>query len=978
MSKAFAITIAINFRHNSIVGDRHTAFTEPPVSNTTTRPRLLTVAISTHTQKTNMNENTAPTAPTAKSPPAEEDVDGMRSILAAAIGLTSLGTPATQGKESVKPSAAAIAAMRMPPVPRVANNEHEHKRTTASNTGNQSSWATQLPQLDSSQLLKPGIDGGSDDHVLQEEEMRMQMMKQMHQQQQTQSQLQEKLKASFSNTNSSSLLPLYSPEPTRRRVKNTAADTIVQSPGGPDTMNITLNFPEILYEIISDPKNSNVISWLQHGRGFVIHDKNKFASQILPHHFDGAKFTSFTRRLKRWNFERVPRGPEMGAYYNRYFIRGRPDLVPSMMYGIDAGEMEPTELPKDEPRGPMTEGEVSIEENKKHKDELKKNGGGNKGSEGASNKNKQKREKTKKELHDDAVVAAAMEVHRKQQREMRERRVLEQNEEMDRKVSEAMEEAHQREPRSSGQSYEMMNPKDDQRQDVPTPYNPTDYDIAASNAMSHSPKDQFAKRQLDEEIRDRIHANLRQQQMMQAKAMELQLQQEQQQQASSPKRQKQYQKPPNGMLHTSEPGYKRPSRRKADVLKRKQQQEELQQLQARQQQIQQEEMQLQARQKQLQKGPRHLSQGSSQDSSTGQQGMHNQADYLYRTQVRRNLADMQTGEMPSMKMLENSRPNISLPMGQSSTMSNTMEMLRSQHLNIISPPENSEQRQCLNDIERKILSEMSYPMLPLANPNSSLYTGRNNMRERMDRMMMGRGGHNSMMSSSGDNNNMDDLQRNHSRLMANQEMISKILASSKTHEEIMMMAARDLQSRGIGGGSRDQVNQMIQQKYQQRNFQHSQFDESPHQQRQSMQQQFSQQQQRHRLNDDEMMMMAAQREQHQRQRLDNDEMMMLAAQRGHQHQHNQYEPLSPRSMRMQQIRTSSGTSSNPPSRATRLHEMMLRELEDKVERETILAKAAAVQAAGLRDNLAQDDDDYVDDGFARRGLKRKNSRPAAA
>lgn len=680
----------------------------------------------------------------------------------------------------------------------------------------------------------------------------------------------------------------------------------------------------------------------------------------------------------------------LGFQYIRYFIRGRPDLVPSMMYGIDAGEMEPTELPKDEPRGPMTEGEASIEENKKHKDELKKNGGP-KG--GGVNKNKQKKEKTKEELHDDAVVAAAMEVHRRQQREMRERRVLEQQEEMDRKVSEAMKEAHQREPHSSVQSNEMMNSKVDQGQNLPTPYNPTDYDIAASDAMSRSPK--ASKRQFDEQIRDRIQANLRQQHMMHNKAMELQQQQEQQH-SSSPKRQKQYQKPPNGMLHTSKPGYKQPSRRKADVLKRKHQQEELQQLQARQQQIQQEEMQLQARQQQLQQGPRLLSHGSSQGSSTGQQdrhgfyqqqghdmlqpGMYNQRDFLYKTQVRRNLADMQTGEMPSMEMLQNSRRNNSIPMGPSSTRSSTMEMLRRQHLNIISPPENSEQQQCLNDIERQILSEMSYPMLPTANPNSSLYTGRNNMRERMERMMMGRGGPNSMMSSS-DDNNMDDLQRNNSCLVANQEMVNKILASSKTHEEIMMMAARDLQSRGIGGGSRDQ---MKQQQSQQRNFQHSQFDDSPHQQRQSMQQQFSEQQlqQRNRsLSNDEMMMMAAQREQQRRRCLSHDEMMMMATQRGqqqqHQNQHHQYEPPSPRSMRMQQVRASSGTSSHPPSRATRLHEMMLRELEDKVERETILAEAAAVQAAGLRENLAQDVD-YVDDGYARRGLKRRNSRPAAA
>jgi len=76
-----------------------------------------------------------------------------------------------------------------------------------------------------------------------------------------------------------------------------------------DSNVVTLNFPEILYEIIMNEKDyDTVISWLSHGRGFIIHDKNMFQEKVLMPHFDGAKYTSFTRRLKRWNFERVSRG----------------------------------------------------------------------------------------------------------------------------------------------------------------------------------------------------------------------------------------------------------------------------------------------------------------------------------------------------------------------------------------------------------------------------------------------------------------------------------------------------------------------------------------------------------------------------------------------------------------------------------------------------------------------------------------------
>ena len=54
---------------------------------------------------------------------------------------------------------------------------------------------------------------------------------------------------------------------------------------------------------------------------------------VLTKHFDGAKFTSFTRRLKRWNFDRASRGPEMGSYYNKYFQRDDPELLQRMQYG---------------------------------------------------------------------------------------------------------------------------------------------------------------------------------------------------------------------------------------------------------------------------------------------------------------------------------------------------------------------------------------------------------------------------------------------------------------------------------------------------------------------------------------------------------------------------------------------------------------------------------------------------------------------
>jgi hypothetical protein len=80
-------------------------------------------------------------------------------------------------------------------------------------------------------------------------------------------------------------------------------------------------------QALSDPTASEVLAWMDHGNGFVILHKHRFALEVMPRHFadrvnGAAKFTSFTRKLKRWGFKRVAKGNEMGAYYHDDFRRG--------------------------------------------------------------------------------------------------------------------------------------------------------------------------------------------------------------------------------------------------------------------------------------------------------------------------------------------------------------------------------------------------------------------------------------------------------------------------------------------------------------------------------------------------------------------------------------------------------------------------------------------------------------------------------
>ncbi len=86
-------------------------------------------------------------------------------------------------------------------------------------------------------------------------------------------------------------------------------------------------FPLKLHDIVSDASTDDIVRWLPSGKAFIIADKKRFASEILPRCFQqNCQFTSFTRKLTRWRFNRIPRGPLIGAYYHKLFVQGCRDM----------------------------------------------------------------------------------------------------------------------------------------------------------------------------------------------------------------------------------------------------------------------------------------------------------------------------------------------------------------------------------------------------------------------------------------------------------------------------------------------------------------------------------------------------------------------------------------------------------------------------------------------------------------------------
>eukprot|EP00956_Cyclotella_meneghiniana_P007447 scaffold10129_cov69-Cyclotella_meneghiniana.AAC.4 len=91
-------------------------------------------------------------------------------------------------------------------------------------------------------------------------------------------------------------------------------------------------FPVLLHELVSDPDSDHCIHWLPGGKLFTISDKKVFAKEVLTKLNGFTKFTSFTRRLKRWGFVRVSSGPQIGSYQHPDFVKDEPERVKNIKY----------------------------------------------------------------------------------------------------------------------------------------------------------------------------------------------------------------------------------------------------------------------------------------------------------------------------------------------------------------------------------------------------------------------------------------------------------------------------------------------------------------------------------------------------------------------------------------------------------------------------------------------------------------------
>lgn len=114
-----------------------------------------------------------------------------------------------------------------------------------------------------------------------------------------------------------------------------------------DSSNV--QFPWKLHLLLRDADESDfeeAISWLPGGVAFQVHDKKKFAEEIMPKYFSSNKFKSFQRNLNLWGFHTQTKEPNRGAIHHPLFLRGQADRCHLMKrVKIKKGTVEAQALP---------------------------------------------------------------------------------------------------------------------------------------------------------------------------------------------------------------------------------------------------------------------------------------------------------------------------------------------------------------------------------------------------------------------------------------------------------------------------------------------------------------------------------------------------------------------------------------------------------------------------------------------------------
>lgn len=167
----------------------------------------------------------------------------------------------------------------------------------------------------------------------------------------------------IARSTSPSVVPMSGESPTPSEAEGVLKSFKSQSKNGNSNssnnsnMNLNCNivsFPLRLQRMLDKLESQgedDIISWLPHGRAFLVHSPERFTSELMPRYLlRQTKYSSFQRQLHMYNFQRITAGLDKGAYCHPYFLRGKPGLCGKMTRTRvnGKGSRKPAN-PKDEP-----------------------------------------------------------------------------------------------------------------------------------------------------------------------------------------------------------------------------------------------------------------------------------------------------------------------------------------------------------------------------------------------------------------------------------------------------------------------------------------------------------------------------------------------------------------------------------------------------------------------------------------------------
>mmetsp|Transcript_2352 Transcript_2352/g.4387 ORF Transcript_2352/g.4387 Transcript_2352/m.4387 type:complete len:429 (-) Transcript_2352:885-2171(-) len=100
-------------------------------------------------------------------------------------------------------------------------------------------------------------------------------------------------------------------------------------------------FPLKLHKMLEHAERDgiqHIVSWVNNGTGFKVHNSKLFTEQVMPMYFDQTKYESFRRQLNLYCFARISRGPQRGVYSHPSFVSGRRELLSNVTRKISAAE----------------------------------------------------------------------------------------------------------------------------------------------------------------------------------------------------------------------------------------------------------------------------------------------------------------------------------------------------------------------------------------------------------------------------------------------------------------------------------------------------------------------------------------------------------------------------------------------------------------------------------------------------------------